>query len=552
MAVLVSTPPCVLQEDDDLVVVDKPAGLNTHAPGPHAGEGIYDWLRHREPRWARLAIIHRLDKETSGVLVFAKTDRANRSLTRQFAGHAVRKRYLLVTDRAVPRESFVVRSVIARQGDRYRAVAAAARGEPAETRFRVLGPVPEGGTLLEAEPVTGRTHQIRVHAAERGFPILGDVLYGGTAHPRVCLHAQRIALCHPADGRMVSYEAEADFGADTRARLRLAVVDPQETDAFRLVHGASDGWPGWYVDRLGDLLLSQAERPLTPPQGAELERLGRRWAARGLYHKLLTRDVQGREPSETAPHPVGGEVAPGRFVVRENGLRFELSFDEGGSVGLFLDQRENRRRLLTGHVAAGFALVSAVGRGLDRREAGPGKAAPRVPVEVVNVFAYTCGFSVGAAAAGARTTSLDLSRNYLDRGRRNFALNGLDPAGHEFIQGDAFDWLRRLARKERGFDVVLLDPPTFSRSKEHGVFRAGKDYRRLVAVALPVLRSGGVLFASANAAGLPPAQFVSDVRAAARTAGREIAQEHYVPQPPDFPISRDEPGYLKTIWLRLG
>ena len=87
-------PALILFEDEDLLVVDKPAGFNTHAPAPFASEGIYDWLRQREPRWAGLAIIHRLDKETSGVLVFGKTPLANRSLTEQFTQRTVRKKYL--------------------------------------------------------------------------------------------------------------------------------------------------------------------------------------------------------------------------------------------------------------------------------------------------------------------------------------------------------------------------------------------------------------------------------------------------------------------------
>src|SRR6187401_223811 len=96
-------PPCVLHEDEHLLVVNKPAGWNTHAPSPYSGEGIYDWLKHREPRWASLAIIQRLDKETSGVMVFGKTTLANRSLTAQFAERTVQKRYLLLADRA-PRQ----------------------------------------------------------------------------------------------------------------------------------------------------------------------------------------------------------------------------------------------------------------------------------------------------------------------------------------------------------------------------------------------------------------------------------------------------------------
>jgi 23S rRNA (cytosine1962-C5)-methyltransferase len=131
-------------------------------------------------------------------------------------------------------------------------------------------------------------------------------------------------------------------------------------------------------------------------------------------------------------------------------------------------------------------------------------------------------------------------------------LNGLDPAAHDFIYGDAFDWLRRLAKKGRAFDAVALDPPTFSQSKEHGVFRAEKDFGKLVITALPLIRPGGVLFASTNAADWPPEKFLADVEKAIHPARRKILQRHHVPQPPDFPISRAEPAYLKTVWLRIG
>src|SRR5437762_1843719 len=162
--------------------------MNTHAPSPYAGEGIYDWLRHREPRWADLAIIHRLDKETSGVMVFGKTKLANRSLTEQFAQHTVRKRYVFLTDREVKRNAFNAVSSLVRAGEKYVGRAAHAGGDVAETRFRVIKPE-SGWTVIEAVPVTGRTHQIRAHACEQGIPILGDTLYGGTPWSRVCLGA---------------------------------------------------------------------------------------------------------------------------------------------------------------------------------------------------------------------------------------------------------------------------------------------------------------------------------------------------------------------------
>src|SRR5712671_5545592 len=124
--------PLVLFEDEHLLVVNKPAGMNTHAPSPLAGEGIYDWLRHREPRWASLAIIHRLDKETSGVLVFSKTRLANQSLTEQFTRHTIQKKYVLLTDRKVPQREFTVKSSLVRAGEKY-VSGASGHGEEAET-----------------------------------------------------------------------------------------------------------------------------------------------------------------------------------------------------------------------------------------------------------------------------------------------------------------------------------------------------------------------------------------------------------------------------------
>jgi 23S rRNA (cytosine1962-C5)-methyltransferase len=172
--------------------------------------------------------------------------------------------------------------------------------------------------------------------------------------------------------------------------------------------------------------------------------------------------------------------------------------------------------------------------------------------EILNTFAYTCGFSVCAAKAGARTINLDLSKKYLEWGRSNFALNRLTVSGHEFISGDVFDWLRRLVKKQRRFDVVVLDPPTFSQSKEHGVFQAEKDFEELVASALPLLKAQGVLFVSSNAAKLAPDAFLAQITSAIGSARRKVLRRHYAPQPPDFPVAREEPAHLKTVWLRVG
>jgi len=520
----------IVFEDEHLLVANKPAGWSTHSPAPFAGEGLYEWLRNREPRWSRLAIVHRLDKETSGLIVFGKTTAANRSLTDQFEKRLVHKKYVLLTDRPAPLTPLRVKSALVRSGERYLSRPLHAGGEVAETCFgagqKSFAPG-EGRAVcaVEAEPLTGKTHQIRVHAAAHHFPILGDTLYGGTAAGRVYLHAGGIRFIHPATHEPVAFTAPANFSDDPRQALRAALMDPAETNACRLIHGAADGWPGLYIERLGDFLLAQSEAPLTPAQRECVEDCARRSSARGVYHKILQRQARA------VPQWLRGRTAPAEILVRENGLRFALRFDEGYSVGLFLDQRDNRRRLLTGYIAPKLAMASAP--------------------EVLNAFAYTCGFSVGAAVSGAHVTSLDLSKKYLEWGKRNFVLNQLDPARHDFIFGDAFAWFRRLARKKRLFDVIILDPPTFSRSKEGGVFQVEKDYGALMTAALPLLEPGGIILASSNAATLEPEKFLDAIgRALAQTRRRLLARQ-YIPQPPDFPVHRAEPAHLKTVWLQI-
>jgi 23S rRNA (cytosine1962-C5)-methyltransferase len=515
----------IIFEDEHLLVASKPPGWSTHAPAPFAGEGLYEWLKNREPRWSRLAIIHRLDKETSGLIIFGKTAAANRSLTEQFEQRQVRKKYVLLTDRPAPKAPLRVKSALVRSGERYLSRPIHAGAEVAETSFSSGRSERASVWAVEAEPLTGKTHQIRVHAAAHQFPILGDTLYGGTAADRVYLHASELSFAHPATGRPLSFTAPPDFSADPRQALRAAVIDPAQTNAYRLIHGAADGWPGLYIDRLGGFMLAQSEASLTAAQRERVEAWARSVSARGIYHKTLQREARA------APQWLSGEPAPAEIPARENGLQFALRFDEGYSVGLFLDQRENRRRLLTRYVA-------------PKMELPPGAA-------VLNAFAYTCGFSVCAAASGARVTSLDLSRKYLDWGRRNFVLNQIDPGGHDFIYGDAFEWFRRLARKQSLFDIIILDPPTFSRSREHGVFRVEKDYGRLLAAALPLLQAGGFVLASCNAAAFTPEDFLDAMDRAVDKSGRRLLARHYIPQPPDFPVHRQEPAYLKTVWLHV-
>lgn len=392
MELLVKAPPCVLFEDDHLLVVNKPPGWSTHAPDIYAGQGIYDWLRCRERRWAQLAIIHRLDKETSGVLVFSKSREANKSLVAQFEQRKVEKRYLLVTDRFPSKLPLRAETVIARVGERYMSRAGAV-GKTAVTEFERSGEAckvnlgsvvkeppmhgrePQERTAKEsfvivARPLSGKTHQIRVHAAESGFPILGDILYGGTPAGRVFLHCLEIRFNHPETGRMVSFRAPPDFESSPTIQLRRGLVDPEETTAFRVLHGAADSVPGFYADLFGDYLLMESAQSPEPETLEWLAALARSHGARGCAWKQLRRQVRRTGVIEAMPGYAGGEAPPPAFQVLENGLKFEISFQAGYSVGLFLDQRENRRALLTGCLGPGFPLP----------ENG----------HALNTFSYTC------------------------------------------------------------------------------------------------------------------------------------------------------------------
>lgn len=536
-------PPCVRHEDDDLLVVAKPHGWNTHAPAPHSGEGLYDWLRDREPRWASLSILHRLDRDTSGLLVFGKGDRANRSLAAQFAGRAVGKVYRLRTDAAprprrsdalvesLPHGGWRVTSWLAKAGEHQASRPRGPHGAEAITEFQTVG----AGEWI-ARPQTGRTHQIRVHAAALGMPIVGDPLYGGSPAPRLFLHAEQLGFVHPLDGRRMEFVQPAAFDARLpgTAALARAMFGEGETNAHRCWHGAAHGHAGWHVDRVGDWLLVAGEG-MEPPGEVAGAWPSEEGQPAGIYLKSWRRDVRQATREEACPALISGAAAPPRFDVRENGVRYGLSMEEGYSAGLFLDQRDNRRRLLAGHVGHAFPWLEG---GLAGRA-------------VLNAFAYTGGFGVCAAMAGARVTTLDLSRKYLEWARDNFRRNSLAPGEHDFVFGDCFDWMGRFARRGRRFDVVLVDPPTFSRSKDRGDFRAEKDYARLAGLAARLVAPGGVLFCSTNAARLAPEDFLGMLRAGVASAGRAVRSLHYAPQPPDFPVARDEPAYLKTAWLRM-
>ncbi len=270
---------------------------------------------------------------------------------------------------------------------------------------------------------------------------------------------------------------------DAAWRRRAPIFEDGEVTAYRVLDGAGDGVPGVYLDRYGpaavmnvyeDAHLSQTS--VTTAAQLTLDML----APAGLeavYVKPFARDrsrLGGRSPDESrAAAPRVGRKQPESLVVREYESRFEVRLYDGHSTGLFLDHREHRRAL-----------------------------SQRRPQRVLNLFAYTCSFAAPLARVGAHVTNVDVSARYLEWGRRNLALNGLEPLAARYFRMDAFEFLAYAARhREERFHLVILDPPTFAAGdRRRGVkpWKALEDYPALVQATLRVLAPGGSVFAASN------------------------------------------------------
>jgi 23S rRNA pseudouridine1911/1915/1917 synthase len=215
----------ILYEDNDLLVLNKPVGMVVHPAAGHREHTLVNALLHHCQGQlsgiggiARPGIVHRLDKDTSGCLVAAKNDAAHIHLSAQFAGRDVGKIYQAIACGRMPRLSGRIDAPIARDpAHRQRMAVSSRNGREAHTSYQVLERWAEA-TLVELELHTGRTHQIRVHLRHLGFPVAGDRVYGrratarleettGYKAPRPLLHARRLTLTHPRDGKRMTFEA---------------------------------------------------------------------------------------------------------------------------------------------------------------------------------------------------------------------------------------------------------------------------------------------------------------------------------------------------------
>jgi len=307
---------------------------------------------------------------------------------------------------------------------------------------------------------------------------------------------------------------------EQQKKMNFGWIDPillrdfraEGTDVHRLCT-VEDGW----VERFGRDVLISFRRVLTRERLiAELQS----WASsvgfevgRG-FARFVPKKSEQREP----PRLIFGDPSENlQSIATERHLKFGIDFGTGYSPGLFLDQRENRRYVR--HIA---------------------------PKRLLNCFAYTCSFSVSAAYVGAATLNIDLSKKSLARGRANFALNCLPTIEHRFIADDVRAVLPRLVRKGEKFDVIILDPPTFSRSSGGKTFQVEHDFEDLLINALALTERDSHVLVSTNCSALREHALEVMARYCLK-ATRRAATFHRASQLPDFP-----PGTgASSIWLSL-
>ena len=534
-------PKRVIYEDDDLLVVDKPAGVPSQAADPERPDDVVTRLRR-----PYLGVHQRLDRDTSGVLLFTKRPEANAGIAKQFEGRRVAKRYLAAV-RGWRRGSRATLDDLLAKGEDGAMTVVRRGGQRAVTQVSVREKSGDR-VLLDVELETGRTHQARVQLAHAGAPIAGDAIYEGPPAPRLMLHAAELEVIHPRTQKKLTLRAPVprafaawmksgdrghaiyddaaalDDALALAAERRWGLGRGAETTAFRLANEEGDALPGLAVDVYGDHAVVQIHLSPIWDDLARRERVLDRVAALGfdgVYVKLRPRQanvlVETRREDVAPAKAVRGSSAPEVFTILEEGIPFPVRLGDGLSTGIFLDQRKNR------------VLVRSLARG----------------ARVANLFAYTCAFSVAAAHGGAaKTTSVDASVVALERGREAFG--PLLGPQHSFAAEDAFAWLARTAKKNETYDLVVLDPPSYSSTRKRR-FVAESDYGELFALAAAVAAPGAKILACCNHRGVPRGKLRRMIHEGARAAKRELSQLKDLPDSPDFPPPPGREPYMKSL-----
>jgi 23S rRNA (cytosine1962-C5)-methyltransferase len=305
-------------------------------------------------------------------------------------------------------------------------------------------------------------------------------------------------------------------------QLRWLLLGADRPTAMRLFAGETEGLPGVTVDRFGDFVVVYWYSAGALPWREELlDAIGSAIHPRGIYEQKRLRPLGGQAPAEPAVR-ASGEQAPLEVVVEEAGCRFAVDVTAPLGVGFFPDLRLGRD--------------SVAERAADRR--------------VLNLFSHTGAFSVRAARAGAaEVVAVDTAAKGHARARRNYELSSLDPARMEQITGDAGKTLERFLSRQRRFDIVICDPPTFSHGQGPGqTFSAASNLAALAGAAGAVLEPGGLLAFASNAAKLSAADVDRALAEGAAQRGFELRIIERQGLPPDFPV---HPGFPEGNYLKF-
>lgn len=304
------------------------------------------------------------------------------------------------------------------------------------------------------------------------------------------------------------------------AAFRGSRLETEVQGACRLIHGEADGLPGLAVDRLGEyLLVYKYARAVESYVDRLVPVLERVFEPAGIYLQDRVRPVAAEDRRPAAIH-VAGKAAPPEVEIVEDGLRFIVDPSAPVSPGLFLDLREGRR------------LLETISR--DR--------------SVLNLFSFTGSFGLRAVRGGARAvTNIDSAPRSHARCRQNLAASGMDAEACEALVGDVFKHLERMRRREVRFDLVVVDPPPFSRVKGK-VFSALRNWHELIEAIVGVLAPDGEILAVSNASKLSEDELMMAVGQGALAGGREARLIGELGLPPDFPVP---PAFAEGRYLDI-
>ncbi|MBI4972152.1 MAG: class I SAM-dependent rRNA methyltransferase [Candidatus Omnitrophica bacterium] len=327
--------------------------------------------------------------------------------------------------------------------------------------------------------------------------------------------------------RLLSFEEGEEFDTaffrrkiENAIELRKEWVN-RETNAFRLIHSEGDFLPGLIVDQYADFLVVQfLTAGMERLKVQIVEALAGVLKPKGIFEK----DDSDARAFEKLPERLAlllGDAPPEFIAVLENGFKFSVNVHSGQKTGFFLDQRENRLRVM---------------------EHSKGK-------RVLNCFAYTGGFSVFAAGGDAReVVSVEISRDALKTAEHNMKSNGFEGARYQYVLEDVFNFLRK---KQEPFDVIILDPPAFAPNRS-SVPQATRGYKDINLYALKMLKPGGLLFTYSCSQHIDFVLFQQILFGAAKDAACRVQILEKSSNPPDHPVSiyHPEGEYLKGFILR--